>query len=76
MATDTERIDWFEKEAFGCALISDDNGHWAVSGDGMQNVPSSGRPEDIQTTFFVEADRWHPSIREAIDAFRAEPQPS
>jgi hypothetical protein len=36
--TDTERLDWIEAN-FGIALLDDDNGHWAVSGSGMQNVP-------------------------------------
>lgn len=75
MATDTERIDWLEQHARegGCpALLNDDNGHWAVSGDGTQNLPSGDQPEDIWTSFVVEAGKWYPSIREAIDAFIAE----
>jgi hypothetical protein len=63
---DTNRLNWLEaNEAF--ALINDDNGHWACVSDGMQNVPMSKQACDIQTTFFVEANRWHDDIREAID---------
>lgn len=64
--TDTERLDWLENND-GCGLISDDAGNWAVSCSGFQNVPMNP-PEDIQTSFFVEASEWRPSIREAIDA--------
>lgn len=61
----------------GVALINDDAGNWTVCGDGYQNIsdenhksPSQGDPIDIQTTFFVEAANWHPSINAAIDAAR------
>lgn len=64
--TDTERLDWLEKQQ-GSGLISDDARHWAVSTSGMQNVPDDP-PQDIVTNFVVEKDEWRPSIREAIDA--------
>lgn len=72
--TDKERLDWLEKrvETGACpGLINDDNGHWAVSFEGIQtiqfrNVPDTD-PCDIQTTFFVFARAWKDSIREAID---------
>lgn len=64
--TDTELLNWLEKQD-GYGLISDDFGRWAVSGDGMQNVPEdTSIPNEIITTFFVEAEQWKPSIREAI----------
>lgn len=69
--TDTERLDWLEKRP-GAGLISDDNGHWVVALSGMQNVPMGTGPEDIATSFFIEAKDWKPSIREAIDAAIAE----
>lgn len=47
-------------------LFNDDNGHWAVSFDGMQNVPFGDDPEDIATTSIIEKDKWKPSIFEAI----------
>jgi hypothetical protein len=46
-------------------LICDDFGHFAVTCDGMQNVPSE-TPADIQTTFYVDKKEWQNSIREAI----------
>ena len=69
---DTERLDYLEsitKEGSCPGLINDDNGHWAVAEDGVQNCPMGDEPVDIQTTFFIEAKDWHPTIREAIDAF-------
>ena len=71
MPNDTERLNWLEQQ-FGCGLISDDNDHWAFSGSGVQNVPSGDEPEDIYTSFMVEATEWHNSIREAIDAAMAD----
>ncbi len=65
---DTERLNWLAKQD-GAALLSDDFGNWTVSYDGMQNVPENpGTPSDISTSFFIEADAWKPSVREAIDA--------
>jgi hypothetical protein len=66
MPTDTERLDWLSTQD-GYALVSDDGGRWAVVTDGMQNVPDD-EPADIQTMFFIEAAKWKPSVREAIDA--------
>jgi len=66
--SDTDLLNWLEKQP-GYGLINDDFGHWAVSGDGMQNVPKDvSIPNDIQTTFFIEAKDWYPTIREAIKA--------
>ena len=39
-------------------LIYDDNGHWALSLEGTQNIPIGPEPQDIATTFFIEADMW------------------
>ena len=69
--TDTERLDWIESQG-GIALVSDDFGHWCISGDGLQNIPEevmgdNPTPGDIQTTFFIEKERWCTSVREAID---------
>ncbi len=58
----------FEEQGCGCALISDDAGNWAVSGEGFQNVPDDP-PQDIETSFFIEKDLWKPTIREALIAF-------
>ena len=66
--TDTERLDWLENQQ-GSALLSDDNGHWAVSSTGMRNINTvNENPIDIQSAFFTEKTEWRNSIREAIDA--------
>lgn len=68
--TDTERIDWLARitDKGACpALINDDNGHWAISFEGIQSCPTGDEPEDIQTAFYIEAKDWKNSIREAID---------
>ena len=63
--TDTERLDWLEKQ--DCySLISDDGGRWACVCDGMQNVPETD-PGDIVTSFFIAGYEWKGTIREAID---------
>ena len=65
---DAERIAWLEEQQ-GSGLISDDMGRWAVSSMGMQNLPDDAdKPFDFCGNFFVEAQDWRPSIREAIDA--------
>ena len=63
---DTDRLNWLQKQD-GVALISDDAGNWVVSFDGTQNVPDNP-PQDISTVFFIDADKWKPSVREAIDS--------
>lgn len=63
---DAARLDWLGLQD-GCGLVSDDAGHWAVSGSGMQNVPNDGLI-DLATTYVVMADEWQPTVREAIDA--------
>jgi len=67
--TDTERLDWLQEQShYGCGLINDDTGHWAVSTDGFQYVLMEDAACDIETTFHVPSDEWSNSVREAIDA--------
>jgi hypothetical protein len=47
-------------------LLNDDNGHWAVTGTGFQNVGYGDKPEDIETQFFIEAKNWKNTPREAL----------
>ena len=63
--SDKKLLDWLENN-YGAGLISDDAGRWAISEAGMQNVPDFDTAIDITTTFFVEANDWRDSIREAI----------
>jgi hypothetical protein len=72
---DSARLDGLDKltnEGYCPALLFDDNGHWAVVDEGHQNVPMGEGPEDIETSHFVQADKWKPTIREAIDAYLGE----
>ena len=58
-------------------LIFDDNGHWALSLEGAQNVPIGPDPQDIATSFFLSADMWCETVplticRAALKAVNAE----
>jgi len=48
------------------ALVNDDNGHWALAGEGFQNVPANGDVGDIVTTFFVPKEYWVDEAPHAI----------
>lgn len=47
-------------------LLFDDNGHWAISLDGFQNVASGEDTSDVGIVSFVEAADWKNSIYEAV----------
>jgi hypothetical protein len=55
------------------SLINDDHGHWAVAGDGKQNVMDPRKYEKEETTFAGEhwftPGSWKKTIREAIAAY-------
>ena len=63
--TDKDRFDWLEKQE-GYALISDDFGSWAVTGEGLQEAPEDP-PQEFATTFYIAKEKLKPTIREAID---------
>lgn len=70
--SDTEMLDALERlvDKGACpGIVNDDNGHWAVSDEGTQNVVFGEHPEDVQTSFFVEASKFRSSIREAIEVY-------
>jgi hypothetical protein len=82
MRTDTELLDALEAlvDRGDCpgiirqgvrvpGLVNDDNGNWAVSASGMQNVVCGDEPSDVETTFFIEAKDWKPTLREAINYY-------
>lgn len=71
MPTDTERLDWLEKQA-GASLVSDDDGRWAVAMSGFAPMPT-GNPEtwppaQWQGLSWVDRHEWRNSVRDAIDA--------
>lgn len=53
-------------------LLNDDNGHWAVTCDGYQNLVYGDEPEDVETHFFVEAKEWQNSPKDALYKFLQE----
>ena len=48
-------------------LLYDDNGNFAISGDGMQSI--SLEPEDTEMYLFVKKEAWKSSIREALNYY-------
>jgi len=52
-------------------LLYDDEGHWAVAGDGIQPV-TIGDPIEMEMTHFIEKDMWKDTIREAINQYLTE----
>ena len=48
-------------------LLYDDNGMWALSFDGMQEVVYGDEPIDLSMSFYVEKKQWQKTIREAND---------
>jgi len=50
-------------------LLYDDNGHWAVTSDGYQNVVFGEEPEDVETSFFIKAKQWKTTPKEALQYY-------
>ena len=49
-------------------LLYDDNGNFAISGEGMQSISIEGK-DDCHLSHFVEKDMWQDSIRKALDYY-------
>lgn len=65
---DAERLSFIEDAANSgttLSLVSDDNGHWAVSDSGFN--PVSELPDDMMIGVFVAKADWCDSPRAAID---------
>jgi hypothetical protein len=60
-------IEELTKLGWSPSLLYDDNGHFAISGDGMQTI--SENKEDCQMYNFVEKDMWKDTIREALNYY-------
>ncbi len=57
------------------SLLYDDNAHWTVGGDGMQNLISDedrSKETEFGGTWFVKPNRWRKTIREAIHDYLQE----
>lgn len=50
-------------------LLYDDNGHFAVSSDGVSQVSTEEDPADIGITSFVTKDMWKETPREALNYY-------
>lgn len=61
-------IDELTKLGHAPNLLYDDNGNFAITGDGFQTVPING-PCDMEMSFFIEKDKWSPTIREALNKY-------
>lgn len=73
LEADKVRLDWLGHQP-GVALINDDDGYWAVSGDGFQNVRVNNQGP-LETSFYVEQEQFRDSVRAAIDAAIAQSAP-
>ena len=49
-------------------LLYDDDGHWAITGTGMQSIGSES-PDDCELSHFVKKEEWKDSIRKALDYY-------
>jgi len=47
-------------------LLNDDNGYWAVTGEGFQNVVIGDEPSNVNLNFFVQAKEWKSTPKEAL----------
>jgi hypothetical protein len=61
-------IDELTKLGHAPNLLYDDNGNFAITGEGFQTVAFDG-PCDMEMGFFVKKDKWKPTIREALDKY-------
>lgn len=61
-------LEELSKLGYAPCLVYDDEGHWAVSMDGIQNVVI-GPPVDVSLDIFVGKDMWKDTIREAINYY-------
>lgn len=50
------------------ALVFDDNGHWALTMEGIQTMTGSDDPVDVNMTMHVQADQWRDTIPDAVHA--------
>ena len=80
--SDSEMLDWLEKMGNGIGVLHDDHSRWACTGGGFQplsHVKEDGTEVFIMDeailgrwTFFVDAEDWKPTLREAIADAMAE----
>lgn len=72
MRTDAELLDGLEalaRSGAAPALVNDDNGHWACMDEGVQSISEGSEPADMQFVFWIPADRWRETARQAIESY-------
>ncbi len=62
-----KRLNELTEKGFCPALIFDDDGRWALVFDGAQNVNFTDEPQNMASTFFIEAEFWKDTIEEAVE---------
>lgn len=62
-------IEELTKLGWAPCLLYDDDGRFAISGEGMQNINPDDGAFDCHLTHFVEKDAWKPTIREALNHY-------
>jgi len=60
-------IEELTKLGWAPCILYDDNGHFAISSDGVQSI--SVDKQDQELTHFIEKDMWKDSLREALDYY-------
>lgn len=61
-----EQFKHWERQGCCPALVNDDNGHWAISFNGMSPVFDSDEPRDMDIVTFVDKAEWQNTIEEAL----------
>jgi hypothetical protein len=56
------------EKGFCPALVFDDNGHWALTMEGIQTMTDSDDPVDVNMTMHVQAAQWRDTIPDAVHA--------
>lgn len=63
----------YANRGYSPALVSDDDGRWAVSDMGSQPIPGeNGHTENVCIASWVTPEQWKPTIREAVALFVAD----
>lgn len=62
----TTALETLSSSGYCPCLFNDDNGHWAVSFDGYQEVPVGKKAQDVMTSSIIREKFWKKSIREAL----------
>ena len=61
-------IEELTKLGWAPCLLYDDGGHFAITGEGMQNIPGEEK-SDMQLEHWVKKEEWHDTIRQALNYY-------